>query len=130
MLTSGFRAWHAYQYAFELAASIFRLTKTFPKDEQYRLSDQICRSSRSVCANLGECFGRRNYPKHFRSKLNDCIAENYETQVWLDLALKAGYISDDHYSAYITASERVGKLLSYMRNTPEQFTSIKTVSRY
>ncbi|NJB86837.1 four helix bundle protein [Lewinella marina] len=94
---------------------------TFPKAERFRLTDQLQRSSRSVCANLGEAYGRRNYPRHYRAKVHDCIAENYETQVWLDIALAQGYLTQDHYEQYIRAAEGVGKLLSYMLNHQEQF---------
>ena len=69
-----------YKMAFELAMDIFKLTKTFPKEETYSLTDQIRRSSRSVAANLAEAFRKRKYPKHFVSKLSDCEAEAAETQ--------------------------------------------------
>jgi four helix bundle protein len=66
----------AYKKAFELAIEIFELSKRFPKEETYSLTDQIRRSSRSVCTNLGEAYRRRNYPAHFLSKLADADAEN------------------------------------------------------
>ena len=122
MQTSKFRRWLAYQKALSLSLSIDKMTRTFPPQEERRLADQIIRSSRSVCANLAECYGRRNYPKHFQSKLADCIAENYETQVWLDIALANQYLSTINYQRYISASEEVGRLLSYMQRTPAQFT--------
>jgi four helix bundle protein len=62
------------------------------------------------------------YPKHYLSKINDCIAENTETQVWLDFALSSGYLTERHYRKYIEASEEVGRLLAHMRNNPHQFT--------
>ena len=122
MQTSKFRRWLAYQKALSLSVSIEKLTRTFPPKEERRLSDQIIRSSRSVCANLAECYGRRSYPKHFQSKLADCVAENYETQVWLDVALTNQYLSPACYHKYTSASEEVGRLLSYMQRTPSQFT--------
>ncbi len=64
-----------YKLSFRLAMQIFELTKTFPKEEKYSLTDQIRRSSRSVCANLTEAFRKRKYPKHFVSKLSDCEGE-------------------------------------------------------
>ncbi|PPK87819.1 four helix bundle protein [Neolewinella xylanilytica] len=122
MQSSKFRRWLGYQKALRLCRSIERLTYTFPRREERRLSDQIIRSSRSVCANLAEAYGRRAYPKHFTAKVTDCITENYETQVWLDIALDSQYLATAHYHSYILASEEVGKLLSYMLRNPGQFT--------
>jgi len=97
------------------------MTNTFPKAEIYSLTDQIRRSSRSVCANLAKSYGRRDYPKHFRAKLADCASENFETQVWLDFALDCDYITEDIHGQYLDASERAGKLISYMQAHPERF---------
>ena len=124
MAQSRFRLWLAYQQAFKLAVSIRKLAKGFPKEERYSLTDQITRSSRSVCANLAESYGRRNHPKYFTAKLNDCISENFETQVWLDFALEANYITPHHYERYLAASESIGRLLSYMKSNPDKFTAI------
>src|SRR5690348_8525559 len=85
----------AYEKGFELTMEIFELTKDFPKEEKYNLTDQIRRSSRSVCANLAEAYRRRRYRNHFISKLNDAESENTETQVWLDIAFAANYISEE-----------------------------------
>jgi four helix bundle protein len=111
----------AYQKALALANSIFRMTATFPKEERFSLIDQIRRSSRSVCANLGEAYGRRNYAKYYQSKLADCVTENFETQVWLDIALSNKYITETHYEVYLLASEEVGRLLTYMQKNYKQF---------
>ena len=127
MANSGFRSLLAYQKSFSLASSIWRMTKFFPKEERYSLTDQIRRSSRSVAANLAEGYGRRDYPKHFVSKLADCISENYETQVWLDFALDSGYIKKEVHEKYIEASEEVGKLLSYMVANPGKFLKAKQI---
>lgn len=81
-----------YQKAFEAARQIYRITKSFPKEETYSLTDQIRRSSRSVCANIAEAFRRRKYPKSFSNKLNESEAEAAETQNWLDFGLDCGYI--------------------------------------
>ena len=86
-----------YTMAFEAAISIFKLTKSFPKEEKYSLTDQIRRSSRSVCANLAEAFRKRKYPKHFVSKLSDSEGEGAETQVWLYFSLDCGYINQQVY---------------------------------
>ena len=117
----GFRELKAYQKSFKLAMEIFEITKTFPLDEKYSLTDQIKRSSRSVCANIGEAYRKRIYTKHFVSKLSDSDAENTETQVWLDFSLSCKYIKKEKYSDLLLKSEEVGKLLNYMMNNPEKF---------
>ncbi len=88
----------AYQKSFSLAMKIFNITKSFPKEEMYSLTDQIRRSSRSVPANIAEAYRKRDYPKHFYSKLTDSDAENSETQVWLEFALKCNYINDNTHN--------------------------------
>ena len=85
------------------------------------------RSSRSICANLAEVYGVRAYPKHYRSKLTITVAENYETQVWLDFALDACYIKKEEYHALCTLSEEVGKLLTYMYSNPQRFANWKVL---
>lgn len=84
-----------YQKAFAAAMEIFELTKRFPKEETYSLTDQVRRSSRSVCANLAEAWRKRRYERAFVSKLADCEAEAAETQVWLEFAVKCGYLDRD-----------------------------------
>jgi len=76
-----------HQKAFEQAMKIFEMTKGFPRIEQYSLTDQIRRSSRSVCVNIGEAWRKIRYPAHFVSKLTDADAEAMETMVWLDFSL-------------------------------------------
>ena len=111
----------AYQKAFSLAMEIFRISKSFPKDETYSLTDQIRRSSRSVNANLAEAYRKRRYPNHFISKLSDADTENGETQTWLEFALACGYLSIEQYSTLFNQSEEVAKLLVYMMNNSEKF---------
>ena len=84
----------AYKKSFDLAMLIFEISKTFPKEETYSLTDQIRRSSRSVCANISEAYRKRRYPKHFISKLTDADGENSETNTWLDFALGCKYITN------------------------------------
>ena len=110
-----------YKLSFSLAMQIFELTKTFPKEEKYSLTDQIHRSSRSVCANLAEAFRKRKYPKHFVSKLSDCEGEAAETQVWLDFALECKYIDIETYNKLFDNYDRVlGKLVN-MSLQPEKW---------
>ncbi|MGO4906557.1 four helix bundle protein [Flavobacterium sp. W20_MBD1_R3] len=111
----------AYQKSFSLAMKIFEITKSFPKEEMYSLTDQIRRSSRSVPANIAEGYRKRVYPKHFHSKLTDSDAENSETQVWLEFALKCSYINENTHSELLTVSNEVGKLINYMILNPQKF---------
>ena len=116
-----FRELQAYIKSFSLAMEIYHLSQNFPVSEKYSLTDQIRRSSRSVCANIGEAYRKRQYPKHFVSKLSDSDCENTETQVWLDFALSCKYINENQYKKNIKESEEVGKLLHYMMNNPDKF---------
>lgn len=86
-----------YQLSFEIGMEIFHISKTFPKEERYSLTDQIRRSSRSVSGNLAEAWRKRRYEKAFIAKLSDVEAEAAETQVWLDYALECKYLTkEDH----------------------------------
>lgn len=81
-----------YQRAFEASMKVFDSSKLLPKEERYSLTDQIRRSSRSVCANLAEAWRKRRYKAAFVSKLSDSETEAAETQVWLQFAVKCGYL--------------------------------------
>ncbi|PWK29444.1 four helix bundle protein [Arcicella aurantiaca] len=118
-----FRTLLAYQKAFMLAMEIFKITNGFPKEERYSLTDQIRRSSRSVCACIGEAYRKRRYQAHFISKLTDSDMENTETQVWLDFSLSCKYIERTKYEDLIEKSEEVGKLIYFMIHNPEKFTA-------
>tara|TARA_R110002049_G_scaffold174462_3_gene341652 strand:- start:8711 stop:9076 length:366 start_codon:yes stop_codon:yes gene_type:complete len=113
----------AYQKSFSLAMKIFHLSKSFPREETYSLTDQIRRSSRSVSANISEAYRKRLYPKHFISKLTDSDAENSETQTWLEFSLQCNYISKDTFNNLMNESNEVGKLINYMILNPEKFGS-------
>lgn len=115
----------AYKKAFALAMKIYKISKSFPTEEKYSLTDQIRRSSRSTCANLAEAYRKRIYPKHFITKLTDSDGENSETVVWLDFALACDYLKkEEHESLYAECLE-IGKLLNYMMNNPDKFGSSK-----
>ena len=115
----------AYQKAFKLAMEIFKISKQFPKEEKYSLTDQIRRSSRSTCVNLAEAYRKRIYPRHFITKLTDSDGENSETIVWLDFALECEYLDKEtHYLLYSECLE-IGKILNYMMNNPDKFGSDK-----
>jgi len=88
---------NVYKMAYELAQEIYRYTKSFPVEEKYSLTDQIRRSSRSVCANIVEGYRKRQYPKHFASKISDADGEASETIVCLNFARDLNYISEEKY---------------------------------
>jgi four helix bundle protein len=111
----------AYKKSFELAMEIFQLSKSFPKEEKFSLTDQIRRSSRSVCANIAESYRKRRYVNHFISKLTDSDAENSETNVWLEFSLKCEYINQEKFDLLNRKSAEIGKLINYMINNPNKF---------
>lgn len=111
----------AYKKSFELAMEIFELSKEFPKEERYSLTDQIRRSSRSVSANIAESYRKRRYINHFISKLTDSDAENSETNVWLEFSLKCEYISKEKFDLLNMKNIEIGKLINYMINNPGKF---------
>jgi four helix bundle protein len=111
----------AYQKSFSLAMKIFKISKRFPKEEMFGLTDQMRRSSRSVCSNMAEGYRKRRYEAHFISKLTDADMENTETQVWLDFALACEYIIPEEYNELYADSEEVGKLLNHMIENPTKF---------
>ena len=116
----GFRDLTVYKKAFILAMEIFEITKRFPPEEKYELTDQIRRSSRSVCRAIGEGYRKRQYPKHFSSKMSDADMENSETQVSF-FAEKCKYISNEEYIELCNKSEEVGRLLNHMVENPEKY---------
>ncbi|MEM1001088.1 MAG: four helix bundle protein [Bacteroidota bacterium] len=116
----------AYQKGYRLAMSIFEISKSFPKEETYSLTDQIRRSSRSVCVNIFEAYRKRRYPKHFISKLTDSDGENSETSTWLDFAKDCNHISDELHLNLINKTLEVGKLINFMINNPGKFGVIES----
>lgn len=125
MASNGHKDLIAYQKAFSAAMIIFKQTKSFPKEEMYSLTDQIRRSSRSVCANIAEAYRKRTYPKHFVSKLSDADAECAETSVHLDFALECGYLQAVTQKELIEEYKQIGRILGSMMNTPEKFSRFK-----
>ena len=111
----------AYQLAFQLAMEIFEVSKKFPSEEKYSLTDQIRRSSRSICANLSESYRKRQYPAHFVSKVSDADMENSETQTWLEFSFACKYITEIQFKDIFSKSEEVGKLLNHMMQNPEKY---------
>lgn len=119
----------ACKKAFQLAMKIFKISKSFPKEEKYSLTDQIRRSSRSTCANLAEAYRIRIYPRHSIMKLTDSDGENSETNVWLDFALACEYITKETYDSLYAECVEIGKLLNYMINNPDKFGVVANQTR-
>ena len=117
----GHRDLKVFQLTYKLAMDIFNVSKSFPKDEKYSLTDQIRRSSRSVAANIAEGFRKRQYPKMFVSKLADADGEATETQVWLDFARDCEYLNPEKHNEIVKGYEEVGKMLGTMMSMPEKF---------
>ncbi len=101
---------------------IFKITKEFPSEERYSLTDQMRRSSRSVSANIAEAWKKRKYPKNFVSKLSDCDAEAAETQVWLQYAEACGYIDNQTRNNLNDKYEHLMAMLIKMMDNPNQWT--------
>lgn len=110
-----------YKKAFKLAMEIFEVSKKFPKEETYSMTDQIRRSSRSVCANIAESYRKRIYIRNFISKLTDSDAENSQTTVWLDFALACDYMGKEKHDHMIQEATEIGRLLNYIIQNPEKF---------
>lgn len=121
MLVQHFRELRVYRQAFDAAMRIFELSKTWPKEERYSLTDQIRRSSRSVCGSIAEAWRKRRYEAHFVSKLSDADGEAAETQNWLDFALRCGYISQNDHAELDRIYETVCGSLVKMMAAPESW---------
>jgi four helix bundle protein len=117
----GHRDLKVCQLAYKLAMDVFNASRSFPKEERYSLTDQICRSSRSVAANIAEGFRKRQYPKMFVSKLADADGEAAETQVWLDFARDCQYMSPKLHDELVNGYEEDGRMLGAMISMPEKF---------
>jgi len=113
--------WLAFEKSELLAHDIFLLSRRFPSEEKFSLTDQIRRSSRSVAANLAESYAKRRYPKHFTAKLTDSQGENYETMTWLRAGRRCEYINNDEFNKHYEAALEVERLLAYMLRNPAKF---------
>lgn len=120
-MAGSYRDLTVYKKAFVFAMEIFEITKKFPSEEKYALTDQIRRSSRAVCRAIGEGYRKRQYPKHFSSKMSDADMENTETQVSLDFAKECKYILTEEYKNFLDKSEEVGRMLNHMVENPEKY---------
>jgi four helix bundle protein len=116
----------AYQKSRTLALTVFQVSKSFPREEMFSLTDQLRRSSRAIGANIAESWAKRNYEKHFISKLTDADAEQLETQHWLEIAHDCGYINDQKARALLTQTEEVGRLIGSMISNAHTFCNQKS----
>ncbi len=116
-----FRDLEVYRMAFDAAMRIFEITKTFPPEEKYSLTDQIRRSSRSVCSNIAESWRKRKYIAVFRNKLTDAMQEASESQSWLEFSLACKYIERNLFNELDSEYEKIISKLNSMEMKAETF---------
>ena len=121
MVAKSAKELRVYQQAYALAMEIFDLSKGWPKEETYSLTDQVRRSSRSVCANLKEGWAKRRYKAHFISKLTDADAENSETETWLDFALDCQYFPKEQHERLSQRCQEIGGMIGTMLKLAPSF---------
>ena len=117
----GYRDLKVYQLSYKLALEIHEITKFFPKEEKYSLTDQIRRSSRSVPAIIAEAWKKRRYQKMFVAKIVDAAGEAGETEVWLDFSKDFGYLDEAKYRELTNRYEEVNKMLNSMIEKADKF---------
>jgi four helix bundle protein len=110
-----------YQKAGDLAAQIFVISKRWPAEERYSLTDQIRRAARSTGANISEAWGKRRYEAHFVSKLTDADGENHEVEHWLITAQRDGYLSEPELGVLLEQKREIGRMLGSMLQNPGPF---------
>jgi four helix bundle protein len=110
-----------YKLALELQQNVFALTKTFPAEERYSLTDQVRRASRSIGANISEAWSKRRYPAHFVSKLSDSDGEQNETRHWLRSAFLCNYMLESDFDMLIEKCKTIGRMLGNMMQHPDQW---------
>jgi len=116
-----FKELRVYQKAREVSRAVFKLSKAFPKEEMYSLTDQMRRAARSIGAQIAEAWGKRRYEKHFVSKLTDADAEQMETQHWVGEALDCGYVAPAEAERLNSGLEEVGRMLNSMMEKADSF---------
>jgi four helix bundle protein len=121
MQISHFTELRVYQRSSVLAGRIFQLSKRWPPEERFALTDQVRRAARSVGANISESWGKRRYEAHFVSKLSDADAENHETEHWLLTAKRDGYLTDLEFGGLLEIKQDVGRMLGTIMQNPGPF---------
>jgi len=114
-----------YQLSFNAAMEIFELSKAFPAEEKYSLTDQIRRSSRSVCANISEAWRKRRYKAVFINKLTDAAQEAAETQTWIEFALACGYVDREKFEELYERYEHIFAQLKTMESKADSFCKVR-----
>ncbi|HOP04968.1 MAG TPA: four helix bundle protein [Tenuifilaceae bacterium] len=125
-LANSFRDLEVYKLSRQLSKEIFGISKSFPKEEIYSLTDQVRRLSRSIGAQIAEAWAKRRYEKHFISKLTDSDGEQQETQHWIEVAYDCNYISEYDMNIYLEKCMSIGKMLNSMMTKSKQFCTSKT----
>lgn len=120
-LVTGYEELDVYLLALELQQEIYELTKSFPNEERYSLTDQIRRCSRSIGANIAEAWAKRRYKAHFISKLTDSDGEQLETRHWLRTALKCGYVVVEKYQILVSKCQEIGQKLGRMMTDADKW---------
>jgi len=120
-----FRELRVYSSALQATTTVFKLSKKFPHEEKYSLTEQITKSSRSVCANIAEAWRKRRYLKAFVSSLTKAEAEAAETRVWLEIAYCCGYLDKDQYETLEKDYNRIAGMLNRMIQTADKWTQVK-----
>jgi len=121
MPAKDYRELRVYQLAFETALRVFEMSKRFPSDERYSLTDQIRRSSRAICSNIAEAWRKRRYPASFVSKLSDSDSESAETIVWLDFCKAFGFITEQERAELTDHYDHICSQLAIMMAEPEKW---------
>ena len=121
MQISHFTQLIVYQKSRALAARVFLVSRSWPKEERYSLTDQIRRSARSIGANTAESWAKRRYEAHFISKLTDADGENHEVEHWLITAHGDGYLSESDFAALLEPKREIGRMLGSMIQNPTPF---------
>ena len=116
-----FRDLIVYQQAFDKANEIYEITKAYPKAEMFSMTDQIRRSSRSVCANIAESWRKRRYTAMFVNKITDSMMEASETQTWLEFSLQYKFINQETFDSLDNAYENIIKMLNSMIMNANKF---------
>ena len=115
---------NVYQLAYRLAMEIFEITKRFPKEETYSLTDQMRKSSRSVAINIREGYAKRRYEQVFIRHLNDSLGSSEETRGWLDFARDCRYITEDEYKKLDDRYDEVNAMLYRLTNNWQNFSDL------
>ena len=124
-LAFSFKDLDTYKLSRKVSFEIYNITKSLPSEEKYSLTDQIRRSSRSVGAQIAESWGKRNYERHFISKLTDADSEQFETQHWLEIAYECKYITKEQFNQQSTNCESLGKMIHNMIQKSNQFCKLE-----